>query len=168
MLSKETKCLQLRSEVIQKVLEAKDEHCKAVEISELVIHPTDVKYPFTDNIEGVFKFYSLNEIAKVIVTRDENALDQTRRNPIAVQDLLLFDPSNTNTGPGLLRELFSEKHSMDETVRSQALETLNSESEKHTCVHYAYHMPYKIFSPLCSYLCTQASCNQGHGIRSNQ
>ena len=90
-----------------------------MEISELFIHPTDVKYPFIDNIEGV-KFYSLNEIARVIVTRDENALDQRYGNPIAVQDLLLFDLSNTNTGPGLLRELFSEKHSMDETCSQKS------------------------------------------------
>ena len=45
--SKETNCLQLRSEVIQKVLEAKDGHCKTVKMFESFIHPSDVKYPFT-------------------------------------------------------------------------------------------------------------------------
>ena len=54
---KEAKCAQLRSEVIQKVLEAKDEHCKAVKMSESFINPTDVKHPFTDNVD--VKFYSL-------------------------------------------------------------------------------------------------------------
>ena len=39
----EAKCVQLRSEVIQKILEAKDEHCKAVEMSESFVHPTDIK-----------------------------------------------------------------------------------------------------------------------------
>ena len=63
---KEAECVQLRSEVIQKILEAKDEHCKAVKMSESFIHPTDVNYPFTrDNIDNV-KCYSLTGIARMI------------------------------------------------------------------------------------------------------
>ena len=124
---KEAECAQLRSEVIQKVLKAKDEHCKAVKMSESFINPSDVKYPFADNVADT-KFYSLTEIARVTVTREKNFLDQRGKNPIPVQDLLLFDPHSTDTSSELLRELFSEKHSMDETVRSQVLEILNSES----------------------------------------
>ena len=141
---KEAECVQLRSEVIQKILEAKDEHCKAVKMSESFIHPTDVRYPFTDNMDNV-KFYSLTEIARGIICKAEeaNALDQRGRNPLPVHDLLLFDPHSTDTSPELLRELFSENHSMDETVRTQVLETLNSESE--ICVHYAYLVPYTLF-----------------------
>ena len=63
---KEAKCVQLRLKVIQKVLGAKGEHCKAVKMSESFVHPTDVKYPFTENIECV-KFYSLTGIARLIV-----------------------------------------------------------------------------------------------------
>ena len=127
---KEAKCAQLRSEVIQKVLEAKDEHCKAVKMSESFINPTDIRYPFTNNMEDV-KFYSLTEIGRGIVCKGEeaNALDRSGRNPIPVQDLLLFDPHSTDTATELPRELFSRKHSMKETVRSEVLETLNSESE---------------------------------------
>ena len=140
---KEAECVQLRSQVIQKVLEVKDEHCIAVKMSESFIHPTDVRYPFTNNVEDV-KCYSLTGIARMIARKAVNVLDQRGRNPIPVQDLLLFDPCSTDTSSELLRELFSEKHSMDETVRSQVLGTLNSESEN-THVHYAYHVPYKIF-----------------------
>ena len=122
---KEAKCVQLRLKVIQKVLEAKGEHCKAVKMSESFVHPTDVKYPFTEDIEHV-KFYSLTEIARLIVRGEENALDQRGRNPIPVQGLLLFDPYSTNTSTEILREFFSEKHSMDEKIRSQILERLNS------------------------------------------
>ena len=124
---KEAKCAQLRSEIIQKVLEAKDEHCKAVKMSESFIHPNDVKFPsIHDNIEHV-KLYSFTEIAKVMVSKEEaKALDQRGKKFIPVQDLLLFDP-HTNTE--LLRELFSEKHSLDEEMRSQVLDTLNSESK---------------------------------------
>ena len=141
---KEAKCIQLRSEVIQKVLEATDEHCKAVEMSESFIHPDIVKYPFSNHIEDV-KFYSLTAIARVTVTREENVLDQRGRNPIPVQGLLLFDPHSTDTSPELLRELFSEKHSMDETVRSQVLETLKSESEvPYTLVHLHYTYAWRV------------------------
>ena len=130
----ETECVQLRSKVIKKVLQAKDEHCKAVKMSESFIHPGIVKYPFTDNTGDVKLYrYSLEEIARMIVQGKVNVLDRRGRNPISVQDLLLFDPSNTDTSPELLRELFSEKHSMEETVRSQVLETLNCESEKCMC-----------------------------------
>ena len=123
---KEAECVQLRSEVIQKVLQAKDEHCKAVKMSESFLHPTDVSYPFTDNIEAA-KCYSLTEIARVKVKAVAIALDHSGKNPIPVQELLLFDPCNADTSPELLVELFSEKHSMDETMRSQVLEVLNSE-----------------------------------------
>ena len=122
---KEAKCAQLRSEVVQKVLEAKDEHCKAVQMSESLVHPTDAKYPFTDNIEDV-KFYSLTAIARSTVSEEE-ALDHRGRNPIPVQDLLLFHPYSSDTSTELLSELFGRKHSMDEKMRRQILETLNSE-----------------------------------------
>ena len=105
-------------------------------MSESFIDPTDVKHPFTDNVD--VKFYSLTEIARGIICKGEeaNAIDQRGRNTIPVHDLLLFDPHTTDTSPELLRELFSEKHSMDETVRSQVMETPNSESEVHLlCVH---------------------------------
>ena len=164
---KEARCAQLRSEVIQKVLEAKDEHCKAVKMSESFINPTDIRYPFSDTMEDV-KFYSLTEIARGIVCKGEetNALDRSGRNPIPVQDLLLFDPNTTDTSTGLLRELFSRKHSMKETVRSELLETLNSESE--FLIVFVSHIimcslcMYSLFSPPCSY--TLTSCR----IRINQ
>ena len=117
---KEAECVQLRSEVIQKVLEVKDEHCKAVKMSESFIHSSDVRYPFTDK----FKEYSLTGIARVIVKGTTHALDRTLQNPIPFQDLLLLD---TCTSIELLKEIFSKKHSMDEEVRSQVLETLNGE-----------------------------------------
>ena len=120
------KCVQLRSEVIQKILSAKDEHCKAVEMSESFIHPMDVKYPISD-INGDVRCYSLTGVARMINKGATNVLDQRGRNPLSVQDLLLVDPYNNDM---LLGELFSEKHSMDEKVRSQVLETLNSESEE--------------------------------------
>jgi len=118
----EAKCARLRSEITQKVIEAKDEHCKTVKMSESFIHPTDIKYPFIDNTEDL-KYYSLSEIARVTVNQAANVLDCRGRTPFPVKDLLLFDPQTT-TSRELLSELFSEKHSLDEQVHGQVLEKL--------------------------------------------
>ena len=125
--SMKSKCVQLRSEVIQKVLEAKDEHCKAVKMSESFIHPTDVKYPFTkeDN-----KCYSLTAIARATDEGEAYVSDRSGWNLVLVQDLLLFDPQTADTSAELLSELFSEKHSLDKEMRDQVLETLNCRSPK--------------------------------------
>ena len=119
----EAKCAQLRSEIIQKVLQARDEHCKAVRMSESFIHPNDVKYPFIDNAED-FKCYSLTEIARATVKDAPNVLDYGGRNPFPMKDVLLFDPY-CDTSMELLSELFSEKHSLDEQVRDEVLRKLS-------------------------------------------
>ena len=120
--SEKAKCTQLRSRVIQKVLEAKGEYCEAVKMSESFIHPTDIKYPFFHNAEDL-KYYSLSEIARATVEEEANVLDYRGRNPFPMKDLLLFDP-NSHANRELLRELFSKKHSLDEQVRVQMLEKL--------------------------------------------
>lgn len=102
-------------------------------MSESFIHPNDVNYPLT----GTFKDYSLTGIARVIIEGTTDALDRTLKNPIPLKNLLLFD---TYTSTELLRELFSEKHSMDEETRSQVLEALDSEYiENCTILHMFHH-----------------------------
>jgi len=118
----EAKCAKLRSEIIQKVIEAKDEHCKAVEMSESFIHPSDIMYPFIDNTEDL-KSFSLTEIAMATIKEADNVLDCRGRNPFPMKDLLLFHPSS-HASRELLRKHFSEKHSLDEQVRGQVLERL--------------------------------------------
>ena len=66
---------------------------------------------------------------------EECALDQKGRNPVPVQDLLLFDPYSTDTSTELLRNIFGGKHSVDEEMKSHALEILNSEFEKNATLH---------------------------------
>ena len=119
----EAKCTQLRSKVIQKVLEAKDEYCKAVEMFESFIHPTDVKYPCSHNAEDL-KYYSLSEIATAISMGEAKVLDNRGRNPFPIKDLLLLDP-NTGTSRELLSELFGTKHSVDKKVHCQVLQKLS-------------------------------------------
>ena len=114
--------LGLRSQIIQKVLEAKDEHCKAVKMSESFIHPNDIKYPFIHKAKDL-KSYRLNEIARAIVAGESNVLDYIGRNPFPVKELLLFPPGS-DANRELLLELFSEKHSLDEQLRVQVQEKL--------------------------------------------
>ena len=128
----EAKCVQLRSEIIQKVIEAKDYHCKAVKMSESFIHPSDIKHPFI-NTEDL-KYYSLTEIASATVNGVANVLDYRGRNPFPMKDLLLFDPQATASRE-LLRELFSKKHSLDEQVRSQVQKLLGE-----TTVYFTLHV----------------------------
>jgi len=137
----EAKCTQLRSKVIQKVLEAKDEYCKAVEMFESFIHPTDVKYPCSHNAEDL-KYYSLSEIATAISMGEAKVLDNRGRNPFPIKDLLLLDP-NTGTSKELLSELFTDKHSLDEQVRGQVLEKLLQGEAVHK-----FHSAYKCVSTL--------------------
>ena len=118
----EAKCAQLRSEVIQKVIEVKDKHCKALEMSEAFIHPTSIKYPFTDYTKDL-KCYSLTEVARATVAEADNVLDCSGRTPFPMKDLLLFEPQATASRE-LLRELFSEKHSLDGAVCGHVLEKL--------------------------------------------
>jgi len=92
-------------------------------MSELFIHPTDIKYPFFNNAKYL-KSYSLTEIAMATLNKEaDNVLDPRGRNPLPMKDLLLFDPSS-HASRELLRELFSEKHSLDEQVRGQVLQML--------------------------------------------
>ena len=79
------------------------------------------------NVEGI-KCYSLTDIARAKVKGQENALDQRGRNPMTAQHLLLFHPCNIDTSTEQLRELFSKKHSMDETS-TWVPEIVNSEYE---------------------------------------
>ena len=98
-----------------------------------------------DNTEDV-KLYTLTEIARMAVKQEVNVLDRRGWNPIAVQDLLLFDPYASTH---LMSELFSTKHSIDEKVRRQVLEILKSESEEFI---YPWHssLTEQTFSPPCS------------------
>ena len=81
------------------------------------------------NLVPIETVVEVEEIARTAVKGAANVLDRSGLNPISVQVLMLFDFFNTDTSAELLRELFSEKHSMDETVRIQVLKTLNGESE---------------------------------------
>ena len=151
----EAKCAQLRSRIIQKVIQVKDELCKAVEMSESFIHPTDVKYPFFDNTEDL-KYYSLTEIAKATTMGDANVLDNTGRNPFPMKDLLLLDP-NSDTHTELQSELFREKHSLDMKLHYQDEQT-SLEGEEKINTNDTMSSTHEYNSKLVSTNCSRSVC----------
>ena len=110
----EVKCAQLRSAIIKKVLQTKDELCPAVKMSEAMMHPSCISYPF--KATKCIVLYSIKEIANAIVNCEKNVLDQHGGCLLPLNELLFFEPY-VGVGGELLRELFCEDNSekrMDE------------------------------------------------------
>ena len=125
---KEANCAQLRLEVIQKVLEVKDEHSKAVKMSESFIHPTDVKYPFTDNIEDVIS-YSLTEVARMAVQGKSNVLDHRGQNHYLLKIYFCLILVVQIQAQSYWKNYLAESIQWMRSIRSQVLEIMKSESE---------------------------------------
>ena len=86
----EMKCVQLRSAVIRKILDAKRKFSSRVEVEENFIHPSEiVKYP-NMNIKTVSKV-SICEIAKAIKEGNSFVFDQHDQ-IVRMEDLLHFEP----------------------------------------------------------------------------
>ena len=115
----EVKCARLRSAIIQKVLQIRTEFCPAVKMSEAMMHPSCIIYPFKDSQSIVL--YSIKEIANAVTNCQINVLDQRGGNWLKVSELLLFEPYAGVDGEllhELLRELFCKDNSekrMDES-----------------------------------------------------
>ena len=86
----EFKCIQLRSEVTTKIRKAKDEFCPKVKMSELFIHPSNVKFPFT--VTSDLKEYTIRELASTLATGEPCVMDTRGHCPLPVEQLLFFEP----------------------------------------------------------------------------
>ena len=104
---KEVRCVQRRSAVIQEVKKAQRELCKAVTMTEYLIRPSSVYYPFTDDHVSL---YSLTSVANAIAKKETHVEDQHGYKPIPLCDLVLFE-SYLSIGPELLYELFHQDNS---------------------------------------------------------
>ena len=107
---KKIKCVQLRSAVIKEVKNARNELCKAVKMTELLIHPSNVHYPFSDEQVSL---YSLTDIANAIAKMETHVDEQQCHNSktvIPLCDLALFEPY-LSVSPELLNELFHPDNS---------------------------------------------------------
>ena len=106
----EFKCIQLRSEVTRKIRKAKDEFCPMVKMTELFIHPSNVKFPFT--VTSDLKEYTIRELASTLATGEPRVMDTRGHWPLPVEQLLFFEPYF-----GLRRELIQELFKQDPEER---------------------------------------------------
>ena len=122
---KEVNCVQLRSAVIQEIKSARNDLCKAVNMTEFVIRPSNVHYPFSDELVSL---YSLTDIANAIAKKETHVVDQQSHNSsktlIPLCNLVLFEPYLC-VGPELLNELFHQDNS-DKLVSATFLAHLAS------------------------------------------
>ena len=101
-----TKCLQLRTQVIQKVLAALREFCPKVVAAESFIDPSELsQYPLKGTSE--LTLFPLSAVAKSVVAGKSSVVSMSIKS-LSLESLLLFEPY-ADLGEANLRELFSEE-----------------------------------------------------------
>ena len=100
------KCVELRSTIIRKVLQTKEEFCPALKMIESFIHPTQIQYP----VAIPDKLYLLKDISDAVVENESRVEDQEGQSSILIEELLFFEPY-VGIGGKLLSELFDEENS---------------------------------------------------------
>ena len=91
-LSVELNCIHLRSLIIQKVRDAKEEFCPRLLTSESFIHPNDLQYPPKPCKD--MTLFSIGSIAKSVVGSKPFIISDTGQ-AISTQQLLCFDSYNS-------------------------------------------------------------------------
>ena len=103
------KCAQLRSAVITKVLETKQEFCPKISVTEFFVTPTDaVCYPLKPSGDTLI---TLTEVAQAILEPAPYVAKRSGKT-ISLNDLLRFEPY-ANIGENLLHQLFCEQNLQD-------------------------------------------------------
>ena len=101
--AKKVECAELRSKVIHTVLNVKTDFCPAIAMTEYLIAPLSLKYPF----EGrELTIYTMREVARATIEGKDYARDTEGKNPITMPELLPFEPYH-NMG-NLVPKFFSE------------------------------------------------------------
>ena len=100
------KCVELRSTIMQRVLQTKEEFCPALKMIESFIHPTQIHYPVTIPDE----LYLLKDISNAVIDNGSRVVDQRGQSAVLIEELLYFEPY-VELGGKLLEELFSEENS---------------------------------------------------------
>ena len=103
------KCSQLRSAVITKVLEAKQEFCPKISVTEFFVTPTDaVCYPLKPSGDTLI---TATEVAHAILEPAPYVVKRSGKT-ISLNNLLRFEPY-ADIGEDLLQQLFCEKKLQD-------------------------------------------------------
>ena len=86
---KKVECAELRSKVIHTVLKVKTDFCPAIAMTEYLIAPSSLKYPF----EGrELTLYHMREATAATIEGKDYARDTEGKNPITIPQLLPFEP----------------------------------------------------------------------------
>ena len=82
----EEKCIHLCSSVLHKVRTAKEAMCPSVQMTEFLIHPTQIYFPL-DSF-GNLKLYSADDFLRGLSTMEMNVIDQYGRNLLPMRSFL--------------------------------------------------------------------------------
>ena len=119
-LSVELNCIHLRSLIIQKVRDAKEEFCPRLFTTESFIHPNDLQYPPKPCKD--ITLFSIGSIAKSVVGSKPFIISDTGQD-ISTQQLLCFD-SYYSMGEKVMESLFEECN-IDKEVKDKFLNEMS-------------------------------------------
>ena len=98
-------CIHLRSLVVRKVLGTLEQLSSNISTNEIILHPSDVRYPLNQVVEQ----FIIREIAVVLTEAKPSAMSSTGHNTATLEDLLHFEPY-AKLSQHILEELFSESN----------------------------------------------------------
>ena len=93
--------LQLQSKIIQKVLETAEQFCPSIKPEELLLSPSDVRYPLADPPSKAL--FSIKSLAKSVVEQDPFVVSTNGTKQLPVSDYEVY----ANLGGNILQPLFS-------------------------------------------------------------
>ena len=96
------KLLQLQSKIIQKVLETAELFCPSIKPEELLLSPSDVRYPLTNPQSKAL--FSIKSLAKSVVEQDPFVVSTNGAKQLPVSDHEMY----ANLGENILQPLFNE------------------------------------------------------------
>ena len=99
-------CIRLRSSVLQKILNMKEEFCSTVSTTESFINPDELQYPLRPPQD--LTLFSLNDVARSVIMTKPCVICSDGSSFVELEKLLLFEPYNY-LGEDILKELFDEK-----------------------------------------------------------
>ena len=142
-----TKCICLRSSVLQKILRTKEKFCFKVSATESFISPRDLQYPLKPPQD--LTLFTLSDVAKSVVNTNPCVVCTDGSSLLELDKLLLFEPYN-NLGENILKGLFDEKKKdkkiKDEFLYDIADQIVGETDSKDINQKKEYFL--KLFSPL--------------------
>ena len=114
----ELKCIRLRSAVIRKILEAKEEFCRNVATYECLIEPSQLgrSYPVIRDLSEL-TLYNVSLIVTAIIGNKTYVHCMRGHKMVNLEELLYFD-TYTRLGEGLLSDLYDNQDKKDHALQN--------------------------------------------------